>query len=341
MHVICTLLVRRNFTDPPLNRKSMTSIRLPLVNAHPLWGIARLIGVLLTVVLMVGLVLRPELSLHLLWNMVIPILPAVFLINPLLWRNVCPLATLNEVGGKRRDTPAPSQRLLVVGWGVGIALLVLMVPARHFLFNVQGVVLAWTIGGVAALALAMGFGASRRAGFCNTLCPVLPVEKLYGQSPLLKLGTSRCMDCNRCTATGCIDLAGRKSLAQSLPAPRRGLWLLSPVGIFVAIFPGFIYGYFITDDGPLSTALATYGTIALWSGVSLALVFTFAQITRLRAAVMLPILGGLSLGIYYWFAAPKLADAYGASAMVGAGLRVGLLALIAFWIVRALRREMA
>ena len=319
----------------------MTAIRLPLVNAHPLWGVARLIGVLITVVLLAGLVLWPDQSLHLLWNMVIPILPAVFLVNPLLWRNVCPLATLNELGGKRRDAPVPSQGLLVAGWGVGIVLLLLMVPARHFLFNEQGAVLAWTIGGVAVLALATGFLASRRAGFCNTLCPVLPVEKLYGQSPLLRIGTSRCADCNRCTATGCIDLAGRKSLAQSLPGPRGGQWMVSPVGIFVALFPGFIYGYFTTEDGPLSTALATYGTVALWSGVSLALTFTFVQVARLRAAVVLPILGGLSLGVYYWFAAPKLADAYGASATVGVGLRVGLLVLIAVWLVRALRRELA
>ena len=30
----------------------MTSIRLPLVNAHPLWGVAQLLGVLLTLVLL-------------------------------------------------------------------------------------------------------------------------------------------------------------------------------------------------------------------------------------------------------------------------------------------------
>ena len=317
----------------------MTSIRLPLVNAHPLWGVAQLLGVLLTLVLLSGLVLWPTASLHLLWNMVIPILPAVFLVNPMLWRNVCPLATLNELGGRRRESPTVKLGLLVTGWGIGIALLLLMVPARHFLFNEHGTVLAWTISGVAVLALASGFLASRRAGFCNTLCPVLPVEKLYGQSPLLQLGSARCSDCNRCTTVGCIDLAGRRSLAQSVSGTRGPAWLLSPVGIFVALFPGFIYGYFTTADGPLSTALATYGTVALWSGVSLLVVFILVQITRPRAAVAHAVLGGLSLGIYYWFAAPKLADAYGASATIGAGLQVAMLTLVAVWMFRAIKRE--
>jgi nitrite reductase (NADH) large subunit len=319
----------------------MTSIPVPNANAHPLWKAAQAVGVLLTVALLAGLMWRPHESLHVLWNMVIPLLPAVFLVNPLLWRNVCPLATLNEVGGRRRESPAVGPRMLAAGWAVGVVLLLVLVPARHVLFNEHGSVLAATIGGVAALALAGGFVASRRAGFCNTICPVLPVEKLYGQSPLLTLGSSRCAACNRCTPTACPDLAGRRSLAQSVSGTRGASWLVSPVGILVALFPGFIYGYFTTADGPLATAGATFGTIALWSGVSLVGTVLLVVLTRLRTALALLLLGGASVGMYYWFAAPRLAEAYGASAAVGTGLRVLLLGLVVVWLVRALRREAA
>lgn len=318
----------------------MTAIRLPLVSAHPLWGTAQHLGVLLTIVLLVALVRWPDPTLHLLWDMVIPLLPATFLVSPTVWRNVCPLATLNDLGGRRRATPGVSTSLLGIGWMVGLVLLLLMVPARRFLFNEHGLVLALTIAGVAGLALGAGFLSSRRSGFCNSLCPVLPVEKLYGQSPLLAVGTGRCADCNRCTPAGCIDLSGRRSMLQSVSASRARHWLLSPLGLFAALFPGFIYGYFTTADGGLATALATYQWIGLWSLASLGVAGAVVLLTRVRAALALPVLGGLAVGVYYWFAAPKLAEAYAAGALAGEVLRVALLSLVVAWIARAVRREL-
>lgn len=317
----------------------MTAIRLPLVSAHPLWGTAQHLGVLLTVALLVALVRWPDPTLHLLWDMVIPLLPATFLVSPTVWRNVCPLATLNDLGGRRRAAPGLSTNLLGIGWMAGLVLLLLMVPARRFLFNEHGLILALTITGVAGLALGAGFLSSRRSGFCNSLCPVLPVEKLYGQSPLLAIGTARCADCNRCTPAGCIDLSGRRSMLQSVSASRARHWLLSPLGFFAALFPGFVYGYFTTVDGGMATALATYQWIGLWSVVSLVAASVPVLVARVRAAVALPVLGGAAIAVYYWFAAPKLAEAYGVGVMVGEVLRVALLALVAGWMVRAVRRE--
>jgi hypothetical protein len=48
-------------------------------------------------VLLVGLVVESATTLSLLWNLVIPLVPASLLVAPQLWRNVCPLATLNMV----------------------------------------------------------------------------------------------------------------------------------------------------------------------------------------------------------------------------------------------------
>ena len=67
----------------------MSVVRLPLVAAPPLWRAAQSLGVVLTLVLLGAFVLMPDVSLHLLWDMVIPLLPAVFLVNPMIWRNVC------------------------------------------------------------------------------------------------------------------------------------------------------------------------------------------------------------------------------------------------------------
>ncbi len=314
----------------------MSVVRLPLVAAHPLWRAAQLIGVVLTLVLLGAFVLVPEASLHLLWDMVIPLLPAVFLINPVIWRNVCPLATLNEVGSRRSAGRLLSPPVLTLMWAVGIGLLVLMVPARRFLFNANGLAMTVTVSAVAALALIAGLVASRRAGFCNSLCPVLPVEKLYGQAPLLDVGSARCVDCNRCVSLGCPDLAGRKSAVQSISGGHGRHWVLSPFGLFASAFPGFIIGYFKTVDGPLSHALATYATVGLWVVGSVAA--SAILLGMMRGVRVLLVLGGASIGAYYWFAAPRLADAYGGTVMAGQVLRALVLAGIIAWMWRGWRR---
>ncbi len=75
----------------------------------------------------------------------IPLIPASLLVTPHLWRNVCPLATLNKatnfLGGRRLLTP----RIAGVTGPAGIVLLALMVPARRFLFNTDAAVLAVAI----------------------------------------------------------------------------------------------------------------------------------------------------------------------------------------------------
>lgn len=312
----------------------MTSISLSAPPSR-LWTVAQGTGVVLTLVLVSALVLAPVAALGVLWDMVIPLLPAVFLINPMLWRNVCPLATLNQVGGTRAERKLRGAAL-DWSWAVGIILLVLMVPARRFLFNEQGAVLAGTIVAIALLALGTGLVFSRRAGFCNSICPVLPVEKLYGQFPLIAVPSAVCPDCNGCAARGCVDLTGGRSMEQSVGRGHEGWrWLLTPMGGFTAVFPGFVIGYFTTVNGSLGTAAAVYGHVALWMLGSGAVVAALVLAFRLSTAVALPLLGILALGLYYWYAAPGLAEAYGFPELGPAVVRGTAFLLITVWLIRA------
>ena len=243
----------------------MTSAAAPALPTSRLWRAAQWLGLLLTAALLTGLLTRPEPSLHILWDMVIPLLPATFLLSPMLWRNVCPLATLNQLTGRGRGTRLRGDAL-EWAWVFGIALLFALVPARRFLFNEHGAILAGTIAAVALLSAAGGSVFSRRAGFCNSICPVLPVEKLYGQSPLLRVRSAICPDCTGCAVRGCIDLAGGESMAQSVGTRRRAgwRWVLSPMGGFAVAFPGFVFGYFATTNGALESGLAVYREVVFW-----------------------------------------------------------------------------
>lgn len=314
-----------------------TTIPTPLSTRNRLWRISSVLGLILTAVLLAGLLTHPTRTLPILWDMVIPLLPAVFLINPVIWRNVCPLATLNAFTGKRVGQQMPDRVLLERAWVGGIALLAVMVPARRFLFNESGTALFVTITAVATLALLLGTVFSRRSGFCNALCPVLPVEKLYGQAPLLRVRTARCIDCNQCSPIGCLELAGGKSLPQSLgPTRRTTAWSWSPLGVFAGAFPGFIVGYFTTENGPISSAPAIYGHIGIWSLGSLVAVLALVKLFNLSWRVTLPVLGGIAVELYYWFVAPTLAKAYGLPEAGTTVLRVATLGLVVAWLTRAL-----
>lgn len=318
----------------------MSSVALPFVSTSRLWRVAQLAGVLSTVALLGALLAWPKQSLHVLWDMVIPLLPATFLLNPLIWRNVCPLATLNAWTGKRIGQRAMRAGGLRGWWAVGLVLLAVLVPARRFLFNTNGAALAVVVTAVAILALTMGVIYPGRAGFCNAVCPVLSVEKLYGQAPLLSLGNARCAECTVCTPIGCIDLAFTKTVAQTVGPPRRQAgWVTTPFGAFAAAFPGFIVGYFTTANGAVSSAGAVYGHIALAALLSYVIVAGLAVPIRLPGRTAIAALGCFSIALYYWYAAPSLGAAYGAPSIGPAVVRVLAFALLLLWLWHAVRRR--
>ncbi len=232
--------------------------------------VLQVVGVLGTGALLAGLIWKPLPSLRILWGVVIPLVPASLLLSPLLWRNVCPLATINmagnRFGSRQRASPKWTARTNLIGMG----LFAILVPARRFLFNEHGVALALTIFAVITAALVLGFRFDGRAGFCNALCPILPVERMYGQRPLLRVRRARCSTCSAC-ARACIDLSPERSV--TVVAKTRGGttdWLRSPLGVFAAALPGFIIGYFTLVDGPLSTAAGVYLWIGTLSAISYA-----------------------------------------------------------------------
>ena len=318
----------------------MTTIPLYPAPSAPAWRVAQWAGLVLTTVLLAALVMFPSATLNVLWNMVIPLLPAVFLVNPLIWRNVCPLATLNTLSSRL----AGSQRLMGsriarVAWVVGIILLAVMVPARRFLFNTNGAAMVATIILVAGLAIAGGIVFARRGGFCNAICPVLPVEKLYGQAPLLRTGTARCASCSACTPVGCLELAATKTVPQTVGKSRRDMkWITSGFGAFAAAFPGFVIGYFTTADGALSTAPVVYGRVLGFAALSYMIVAWVVPALRITSTKALPMLGILSFGLYYWYAAEGLGTAYGAPESGRWVVRGLALALAVFWLAGYRRR---
>lgn len=309
----------------------------PTPTAARLWFVAQWAGVVITLALLAGLVLRPGVSLNVLWNVLIPLVPASLLITPMLWRNVCPLATLNLAANRLRGSHKLENGWLLPAGLIGMILLLVLVSARRFVFNADGTILAATIAAVIALALGLGMFFDAKAGFCNSICPVLPVERLYGQSPLVRLRNPRCVPCTMCTSKGCIDLSPQHSIARTLGEARgSSRWLLSTYGVFAAAFPGFIVGYGTLTDGPLSTAGTVYLHIAIWCLGSYLVAAALTLVLRLSSAVARVLLGTAAAGLYYWYAAAAITAAFELPANGAITIRVIAFALVTVWMTKAL-----
>jgi len=297
---------------------------------------ARWIVLLVTVGLIAAFWIVPEWSLAVLWYVLIPVLPAVFLINVELWRNVCPLATLsvlaNSMGNARS---APRSWTRVTGM-VGIVLLAVMVPARRFLFNVDATALGVTVVAVCGLAIAGGLLFDMKGGFCNALCPVLPVERLYGQRPLLTVPNARCIPCTVCTK-GCLDLIPDKSaivlVGNGVPARN---WVITGYGAFALAFPGFVIAFYLLQDGGLGDALSVYGTVAAWSLGSWGVLATIFKVMRTTPDTALLLCAALAVGLYYWYAPPGIAAQFGLPVLFTWTLRAVALGLVGLWLLRGL-----
>lgn len=309
---------------------------LPLSHNQDLtWKTGQMIAFVVTGLVVAGLLLLPDLTLKVVWFAVVPILPASFLINAGLWRAVRPLASTNMLPNKSKG-PILTGSWLQRATAIGILLLIVMVPLRRILLNQNGVALAVTLVAIVILALVLGFVVQTKGGFCNAICPVLPVEKLYGQAPLLFVRNPRCVPCTHCTSKGCLDIDPAASIRHSMGAQNPpGSFLTTPFGLFAASFPGFIYGYFQTEDGPLSAAFETYKTVYFYALVSLVVVAALALLFRIATKHLTPILGAASVGMYYWFATTASFEAFGLGG--GVVLRWVMMLFVAGWLVKALK----
>lgn len=302
--------------------KPMGSLRL--------WSVAKWVTLAGFLTVIAGLALQPDPALRFFWYVVVPLLPAVFLLNAELWRNVCPLATLNTLFADEEGMPL-GPRASRVAAVVGVAGLLVAIPARVLFFNESGMATGALLAGAGVGALLSGIPFQRKAGFCNSVCPVLPVERLYGQSPLVGVANARCTPCHACTRAACYDLNPGRSALQILGSGASARpWSLQPFGIFALSFPGVIVGYALASGGTGVGAIVVGGAV---SWICLALVFRLVDVTPaagLRAAA------ALSAGLFYWFTPAAAGEALGLSGGAVTASRIAGLALVAIWTVRSM-----
>jgi nitrite reductase (NADH) large subunit len=270
------------------------------------WGL-RVLVLAVTLGIVVLLVVQPALGLRLFWGLLVPVLPAILVVAPGLWRQVCPMATLNQIPRQRGFSKARELPNLLKGaaFSIAVGLFVLSVALRAPLLNHQGPVLAAGLLAVLTLAFAGGWVYKGRSGWCGTFCPLAPIQRDYGQAPLVVVKNGWCDPCVGCQKN-CYDFNPRATVFSDVydDDPR---WA-GQRRLFMGLMPGLILGYFL--QGPVATDGAWLHLAGLLGGAAAsagayALAVAFVPTTPYRISLAF---GALAVAVFYVFAGPIVVD---------------------------------
>jgi len=211
-----------------------------------IWWILRGFSLCLTLFVIYLLFAKPETGLVVFWQLLIPLLPLSFAVVPGFWRNICPMATLNQLprtfGISREKTLSQNWRNIALYLSV-IAFFTFIL-LRHPLLNHSGSYLGAILGGALLLALLGGLVFKGRSGWCGTFCPLAPLQKAYGHAPVLLIRNGYCETCVGCQKN-CYDFNPRAAFFSDLDDSEPD-WS-EQRKFFIAFLPGLIVAFFVTD----------------------------------------------------------------------------------------------
>jgi NADPH-dependent 2,4-dienoyl-CoA reductase/sulfur reductase-like enzyme/ferredoxin len=263
------------------------------------WIVARVIVLGGTLVLIGALFAGNTLALTITWSLLFPLLPALFAIAPGLWRNICPMAFLNQLPRELGFSLARkrSHGFRTWSYAISIALLLGAIVTRIVLFNSSAIATAVLLAAALTAAFIGGYVFEGKGGWCGTICPLAPVQKLYGQRPAVLIPNAYCKPCVGCQAH-CYDFNPGAALPSDLYD--RDVWSAGHRRFFAGIYPGFVAGY---------VGFLHFG----WLGVigfpllSLGIFESLRTFTPISAYQLTVGFGLTALCEYYWFATQTLA----------------------------------
>jgi NADPH-dependent 2,4-dienoyl-CoA reductase/sulfur reductase-like enzyme/ferredoxin len=280
--------------------------QLPRTVPRDAWHYVRAASVAGYVALVVTLFVDPADGLFAFWNVIVPLLPMLFFVAPGVWRNLCPLAAANQaprVFGFTRALKLP-RPLAERGHLVAITAFLVAVGSRKLLLNTNGAATAGVLAFTISVAFLGGLAYRGKSGWCSSMCPLLPVQRLYGQTPFVVSPNSHCEPCVGCTKN-CYDfnptVAYQADMADADPdwgASRR---------LFAGIFPGLVLAYFLLSGPPAQSRGTFLLQLAGAAAVSVGGYFAAQAITGLRWSTLSAVWGAVAFSSFYWFAGVLLA----------------------------------
>ncbi len=292
-----------------------------------LWRIAQSLVWLLGLAIVFILIFNPILGIHLFWNILIPVAPLLLVVAVGVWRNVCPMASTAllprhlKLSQKKKLTLEQTGKLNLIA----VIALFVIVPLRHAIFDKSGLATALLIVSLGIVSLVVGSLYEWKSAWCSGLCPVHPVEKLYGLKNKLTIPNAHCDQCQRCV-TPCPD-----SVVGIHPLSTTKTKYHNIAGVLlVGAFPGFIWGWFQVPDYPGISSLG--GLITIYKMPMLGVFVTIVAFLILKRIfqekIIISIFAAMAVSCYYWFRIPAL---IGYGVYPGDGMLVDLSSVIPEW----------
>jgi len=304
-----------------------------IVNEIPhlkIWRDVQLALVLVGLAIVTALIFAPALGLNLFWNLIIPLAPAIFALIPGIWRNICPMATISllprHFGLSNRKLV--SEKLHSHFTLLGIFGLLLIVPLRHLSLNNNGPFTALMLISAAIIAIIAGFKYEWRSAWCSALCPIHPVEKLYGTVALITVDNLHCSSCERCYSPCSDSTKSMTPIITNNNALEKRLGLILTGG-----FLGYVWGWYQVPD--------YYGTLLFndifnaffWpigGFIVSAKLFSLLYNTSTKEinSLWVRLFATAAVGCYYWYRLPML---FGWGTLPGNGVLVDLSSTFPIW----------
>jgi NADPH-dependent 2,4-dienoyl-CoA reductase/sulfur reductase-like enzyme/ferredoxin len=274
-------------------------VRVPL----PVWWIVRCLTFAGTLGLIALLLRRPQIGLDVFWKLAIPVLPLTFAVLPGLWRQVCPMAFTNQLpralGFSRNLTlPAWAKTSAYIG---AVVLFFGAVIMRRIVFNTSADALAALLIAALVFPYLGGVIFKGRSGWCGTICPLSPLQRAYGQAPVVMVRNGYCPSCLGCQKN-CYDFNPRAAVHSDLGDSDP--WYSGHREFFVGALPGLLLGYF-TTGGPANLGVPGYlAGMASWIAISLGAYMALSRLLKISRykATLLFSMGAFA--IFYWFSVP-------------------------------------
>ncbi len=295
-----------------------------------IWRVVKVLVWLVGLTIFLCLIFYPSIGTLLFWNVLIPVAPALLVVATGVWRNVCPLANTVMLPrhldlSQRKKMPVLTQNKLQL---VAIIALYLIVPLRHLLFNNSGIATAILLFSAAIIGISMGFVYDWKSAWCSSLCPVHPVEKLYGGNTFLSIPNAHCDQCANCTVP-CPDSTPNMHPGMVKKNIYNRLCGLLTIGGL----PGFIWGWFHVPDhvGPQNPFIyfEAYAIPLCSMGITIFLFMILKEILESKnQRVLVSCFSAAGVSCYYWYRIPAL---FGFGKYADDGLLISLRGILNEW----------
>lgn len=296
------------------------------------WRLLQIIVWCIGFVIFLSLFLFPSVGIDLFWNLLIPVAPLLFVLAVGVWRNVCPMAITTLL--PRQFNWSQKRKLTTRQIGnfqlTGVILLYLLVMLRHTIFNLNGPATGLLIGVMILLGFLLNFIFDWKSAWCSGLCPIFPVEKMYGYHTVASPINAHCDLCVKCVKP-CPD-----TTANFHPTVTKK-WTAQNLSNFLIVggLPGFIWGWFQVADRSLVP-----GWIEILEDLKFPLMGLLVSLTlygllrwilkESKHPLMNKVYAAAAVSFYYWFRIPALVG-YGRFGQDGQ--LIDLSALLPKWIV--------